>query len=66
MSKAYDENAIDFDKWVDSMASVLGFSIPPEDRAAVIFNLQVTMRNAALVDSFDIGDDVEPAPVFSA
>ncbi len=66
MAKAFDESRVDFDAWVDSMANVLGFDIPPEDRAAVIFNLQVTMRNAALVESFPLPDEAEPAPVFSA
>jgi hypothetical protein len=66
MPKAFDEAAIDLDAWVDAMANVLGFEIPAEDRAAVIFNLQVTMRNAALVESFPLDDEAEPAPVFSA
>lgn len=66
MPKAFDEATVDLDAWVDAMANVLGFDIPLADRAAVIFNLQVTMRNAALVDSFPLEDEAEPAPVFSA
>lgn len=66
MRKAYDEEAVDFDAWIDTLAPLLGFNIPAGERDAVLFNLRATLRHAAAVDSFPLDDEAEPAPVFSA
>jgi hypothetical protein len=62
--KAFDEAAIDFDAWVDAMAPALGLRVAGADRDAVIANLKILTRNAALVDGFPLPDEAEPAPVF--
>jgi hypothetical protein len=56
----------DFDAYIDASATVLGLTIVPEWRAAVRANLAVTLRMGALVDTFELPDEAEPAPVFLA
>ena len=40
--------------------------IEPEWQPAVKANLEVTLKHAALVAEFELPDDAEPAPVFTA
>ena len=49
-------------------ASTHAFDLPvdPAWYPAIRFNLEVTLRFAALVASFPLPDDAEPAPVFRA
>jgi hypothetical protein len=51
---------------VDAAALALGLPIEPPWRPAVKANLQVTLRQAALVTEFPLPDEAEPAPVFGA
>jgi 1-carboxybiuret hydrolase subunit AtzG-like len=45
---------------------MLDLPLQPEWRAAVKANLQVTLRQGALVAEFALPDDAEPAPIFRA
>jgi hypothetical protein len=45
---------------------VLGLTIRPEWRAAVRVNLAVTFRLGGIVAGFEVPDEAEPAPVFTA
>jgi len=54
------------DDFIDAAGRALGLPLEPEWRAAVKANLQVTLRQAALVSEFALPDDAEPAPVFRA
>jgi hypothetical protein len=56
----------DLDAFVDASALVLGLTIEPAWRAAVRINLAFTFSTAALVSDFDLPDEAEPAPVFTA
>jgi len=56
----------ELDAYMDASAAVLGLTIAPEWRDAVPANLMVTFRLAAVVEEFDLPDEAEPAPVFSA
>lgn len=59
-------NDANLDAYMDASAAVLGLTIAPEWRVAVRANLEVTLRMAALVDAFELPDEAEPAPVFTA
>ena len=54
------------DAFIDAAAHALGLPLRPEWRPAVRFNLEVTLRQAALVTEFPLPDEAEPAPVFRA
>jgi hypothetical protein len=56
----------DLDAFIDASAVVLGLTIRPEWRAAVRDNLAFTFRAGALVREFELPDEAEPAPVFTA
>jgi hypothetical protein len=49
-------------------ASARAFDLPIDSawHPAIRFNLEVTFRFAALVASFPLPDDADPAPVFRA
>jgi hypothetical protein len=55
-----------FDNFIDAAARMLDLPLEPEWRAAVKANLQVTLRQGALVAEFALPDDAEPASVFRA
>jgi hypothetical protein len=59
-------NDAELDAFMDASAVVLGLTIAPEWRDAVRANLAVTFRMGALVGEFDLPDEADPAPVFSA
>jgi hypothetical protein len=54
------------DHFIDAAARMLDLPLEPEWRAAVKANLQVTLRQGALVAEFALPDDAEPTPVFRA
>jgi hypothetical protein len=56
----------ELDAYIDASANALGLTVAPEWRAAVRANLAVTFRLGALLGSFELPDEAEPAPVFSA
>lgn len=59
-------NDADLDAYIDASAVVLGLSIAPEWRAAVRANLAIAFRLGAVVAAFELPDEAEPAPVFTA
>ncbi|WP_159993856.1 DUF4089 domain-containing protein [Roseomonas sp. 18066] len=56
----------ELDRLIDAQAALLGFSIRPDWREAIRANLRVTLRFGAMVDTFELPDEAEPAPVFAA
>jgi len=54
------------DDFIDAAARALALPLEPVWRPAVKANLEVTLRQAALVSEFALPDDAEPAPVFRA
>ncbi|ONG50368.1 DUF4089 domain-containing protein [Pseudoroseomonas deserti] len=56
----------ELDRLIEAQAVLLGLGLHPEWREAVRANLQVTLRFGAMVEAFDLPDEAEPAPVFSA
>jgi hypothetical protein len=59
-------SAPDLDKFIAASARVLGLPADPAWYPAIRFNLEVTIRLAALVADFRLSDAAEPAPVFRA
>jgi Protein of unknown function (DUF4089) len=47
-------------------AEALGLALEPDWKAAVAANLETIFKIAALVDGFELPDDIEPSPVFEA
>ena len=56
----------ELDAFIAAASPLLGIDIAPEWHDAVRANLAVTLRMAALVSSFPLPDEADPAPVFSA
>jgi Protein of unknown function (DUF4089) len=56
----------ELDAFMDATSIVLGLTIAPEWRDAVRANLAVTFRLGAVVREFELPDEAEPAPVFTA
>jgi hypothetical protein len=54
------------DGMIDGAAALLGLSIEPEWKPAVRLNLEAILRQARLVDEFELPDEAEPASVFRA
>jgi hypothetical protein len=54
------------DTFIDAAALSLGLSCDPAWLPAIKANLEVILRQAALVDEFALPDETEPAPVFEA
>ena len=44
----------------------LALPVEPAWHAAIVFNLQLLLKHAALIDGFALPDESEPAPVFRA
>jgi hypothetical protein len=64
---ADDPHARDsLDALIEASAVVLDLPVDPQWLPAIKMNLQVTLRQAALVTEFALPDDAEPAPVFEA
>ena len=58
--------AAQLDDFIAAAAQLLDLPVEPEWLPAIKMNLQVTLRQAALVTEFALPDDAEPAPVFEA
>jgi hypothetical protein len=54
------------DNFIAASGQTLGLSIKPDWLPAVKANLEVTLKHAALVAEFELPDDAEPAPIFTA
>jgi hypothetical protein len=52
--------------FIDAAARALDLPVEPAWKPAIRANLEVTLRLAALVGSFALPDEAEPAPVFVA
>ncbi len=51
---------------IEAGTRLLGIPLDPTWRPTILANLEVTLRLAALVDSFPLPDEADPAPVFLA
>jgi hypothetical protein len=49
---------------LDAMTALLGLTIEPLWREAILAHMKVTGEAAQLVLDFPLEDDIEPAPVF--
>jgi hypothetical protein len=56
----------DLEAFMDASAALLGLEIEPAWRDAVRANLAMTFRLGRLVGEFELPDEAEPAPVFTA
>ncbi|MGD0433708.1 MAG: DUF4089 domain-containing protein [Acetobacteraceae bacterium] len=56
----------EIEAFMDASAVVLGLRLEPEWRDAVRANLALTFRLGLLVRHFELPDEAEPAPVFTA
>ena len=54
------------DDMIDAAAKALSLKCNPAWMPSIKANLQVILRQAALVDAFALPDEIEPAPVFEA
>jgi 1-carboxybiuret hydrolase subunit AtzG-like len=54
------------DGFIAAAARALDLPLEPAWQPAIKANLQVTLRQAALVSEFALPDDAEPAPIFRA
>jgi hypothetical protein len=61
-----DLSADNLDAFIAAAAKALDLPVDPAWHPAIRFNLDVTLRLAALVADFPLPDDAEPAPVFRA
>lgn len=54
------------DALIAASADTLGIALDPSWTPAVKSQLEIILRQAALVDAFALPDEAEPAPVFTA
>jgi hypothetical protein len=54
------------DAFIAAAARVLDLPMKPDWQPTVKANLEVTLKHAALVAEFELPDDAEPAPIFTA
>jgi 1-carboxybiuret hydrolase subunit AtzG-like len=54
------------DDYIAAASRTLLLPIKPEWQPAVRANLDVTLKHAALVAEFELPDDAESAPIFTA
>jgi hypothetical protein len=54
------------DAFMDASAVMLGLTIEPAWRDSVRGNLALVFRMGAVVGQFELPDEAEPAPVFTA
>ncbi|MEQ8968306.1 MAG: DUF4089 domain-containing protein [Azospirillaceae bacterium] len=55
---------LDADAWLDASAAVLGLTVRPEDRDAVLANLRILAGMAATLETAEIDDRSQSATVF--
>ncbi len=58
--------ADELDAFIEAAALALELPLEPEWKPAVRAHLAVTLRLGALVTAFELPDEAEPAPVFTA
>jgi hypothetical protein len=56
----------DWEEFVNASAKALGLTLEPSWREIACANLQTIFKMAALVEEFQLPNDIEPAPVFEA
>jgi hypothetical protein len=56
----------ELDDLIVAAASALALPLDPQWLPAIKANLEVTLRLAAMVTEFDLPDEADPAPVFTA
>lgn len=66
MTDTPEPDPASLDAFIAAATAVLGIQIDPAWQDAIRANLAVTLRHAAAVAAFDLPDEAEPAPVFSA
>jgi hypothetical protein len=66
MGRSMTEETPPWDEYVETSAKVLGLPMDPAWKDSVRANIEVIFRLARLVESFELPDDEEPAPVFEA
>lgn len=59
-----ENKPFDADAYVDAASAAIGLTIAPELRASVVANFKQIADTAALVMSFPLADDIDPAVVF--
>lgn len=55
-----------WDEYVARSAEHLGFTLEPGWKEGTRANIETIFKLAALVESFPLPDDIEPAPIFEA
>jgi hypothetical protein len=55
-----------WDDYVDASTKALGFSMHPSWKEAARANVETIFKMAALIESFELPDAIEPAPIFEA
>ncbi len=60
MNEPFDPEAL-----VDATAPLHGIAMTPESRAQTVLHLGIASEQAALLLSAEIGDESEPAPVYT-
>jgi hypothetical protein len=55
-----------WESYVAVSAKALGLALEPDWKEAAAANLETIFKIAALVDGFELPDDIEPSPVFEA
>ena len=60
MSEPFDPDAL-----AEAMAALLGLSLKPGSRGAVVMHLRIAAELAAKLAAAPLDDDAEPAPVFA-
>jgi Protein of unknown function (DUF4089) len=66
MPEAEQLTNAELEAFMDASAVVLRLTIEPAWRAAVRSNVLVTFRLGQLIWDFELPDEAEPAPVFTA
>jgi hypothetical protein len=46
-------------------ASLIGVELAPESRASVVLHLKIAAELAAKLETYELDDEAEPAPVFT-
>lgn len=55
----------EFDAFIEAGCRLLGIAIRDEWREAIRLHLAISLDHARNVDTFDLPDDTDPAPVFT-
>ena len=55
----------EIERLVEATAAALQLAIPPEGLPVVVEHLAVAYRMAPLITDFPLGDEQEPAPVYT-